>query len=88
MITSKTPHLGITHGNKLILVLVNLHIDNPEGKPEFFILTQPEALEHFINTPKVGENRTYLDYKRLKKMNKYQNNWVVFNRRENTAMQE
>lgn len=74
--------------DKLILVLVNLHIDNPEGKPEFFVLTQPEALELFINTPKEGEKRTYLDYKKLKKMNLYQNRWDVFGRTENVALHE
>lgn len=74
--------------DKLILVLVNLHIDNPEGKPEFFVLTQPEALELFINTPKEGEKRTYLDYKRLKKMDLYQNKWDVFGRTENVALHE
>lgn len=49
-------------------VLVNLHVDKPKDKPEFFILTSSEARELFRNTPKQGENRTYLDYKSLEKI--------------------
>lgn len=56
-------------------VLVNLHVDNPKVKPEFFILTSSEARELFKNTPKEGENRTYLDYRTLKKLNGYQDCW-------------
>ncbi len=56
-------------------VLVNLHVDKPNDKPEFFILTSSEARELFKNTPKKGENRTYLDYKSLKKLDGYQDCW-------------
>jgi hypothetical protein len=73
---------------KLILVLVNLHIDDITTKPEFFVLTQAEALDLFINTPKEGENRTYLDYKRVKAMNKYQNRWDVFGKVENAILED
>jgi hypothetical protein len=73
-------------GKNLILVLVNLHVDDVSAKPEFFALKQPEALELFIDTPKEGENRTYLDYKRLKSMNIYQNRWDIFNKVENSAL--
>ncbi|SEW35752.1 hypothetical protein SAMN05428988_4385 [Chitinophaga sp. YR573] len=75
-------------GKNLILVLVNLHVDDVNAKPEFFVLRQSDALEQFINTPKEGENRTYLDYKRLKAKNIYQNRWDIFNKVENSALQD
>lgn len=60
---------------KVFYVLVNLHVDKPKDKPEFFILTSSEARELFKNTLKQGENRTYLDYRTLKKLNGYQDCW-------------
>lgn len=66
----------------LYFVLVNLHVDNPLAKPEFFILTSPEARELFTDTPKEGEKRTYLDYRRIKKLEIYQNRWHVFGQPE------
>ena len=60
---------------KTYYVLVNLHIDKPKEKPDFFVLTSSEARQLFKNTPKQGENRTYLDYKTLKKLDGYQDNW-------------
>ena len=60
---------------KVFYVLVNLHVDKPKEKPEFFILTSSEARELFKNTTKQGENRTYLDYKSLKKLDGYQDCW-------------
>ncbi len=60
---------------KVFYVLVNLHVDKPKEKPEFFILPSSEARELFKNTTKQGENRTYLDYKSLKKLDGYQDCW-------------
>jgi Holliday junction resolvase-like predicted endonuclease len=64
---------------KLIIVLVNLHVNDPKAKPEFFVLTQPEAMTLFNDTPKEGMNRTYLDYKKIKLDSAtYQDRWTVF----------
>jgi len=56
-------------------VLVNLHVDKPLEKPEFFVLTSEEAKNLFKNTPKQGENRTYLDYNAIKKLENFQDCW-------------
>lgn len=59
-------------------VLINLHVDKPKLKPEFFVMTGSEALTVFKDTPKMGERRAYLDYKALKRMVIYQDRWTVF----------
>ncbi len=59
-------------------VLVNLHVDNPERKPDFFVLTGTEVLILFKNTPKEGEKRTYLDYLKLLESPQYKDRWDVF----------
>ncbi|MVO08556.1 hypothetical protein GOQ30_05195 [Flavobacterium sp. TP390] len=56
-------------------VLVNLHIDKPSEKPEFFILTSNEALNLFTSSPKLGDKRATLDYKKLKRLEVYQDKW-------------
>lgn len=61
----------------IIIVLVNLHIDKPEAKPEFFVLTSTEAAKMFTNTPKQGEQRAYLDYKKLKGLGGFENRWEI-----------
>lgn len=68
----------IANKPKIIFVLVNLHTNDEKAKPEFFILTQPEAMELFKDTPKAGRDRTYLDYKKLKAAVKYQDRWNIF----------
>ncbi|MBG6234741.1 hypothetical protein IWX76_001309 [Pedobacter sp. CAN_A7] len=60
----------------IMYVLVNLHVDRIEDKPEFFILTSQEVLERFINSPKQGEKRTYLDYNRVRNDTTAKNNWL------------
>lgn len=59
----------------VIYVLVNLHVNNTKDKPEFFVLTSYEAMELFNNTPTQGDKRTYLDYKKVKKLEIYQDKW-------------
>jgi hypothetical protein len=59
-------------------VLINLHVDRPEAKPDFFVLTGDEALCLFKDTPKHGPKRAYLDYIPLLKMKTYQDRWSVF----------
>lgn len=66
-------------------VLVNLHVDHPERKPEFFVLTGPEVINLFKNTPKEGEKRAYLDYKALLKLELYQDRWGVFGQPSETV---
>jgi hypothetical protein len=61
--------------SNIFYVLVNLHVDVPSEKPEFFILTSNEALELFTSSPKSGDKRAYLDYKKLKKIGIYQDKW-------------
>lgn len=56
-------------------VLVNLHVDTTSTKPEFFVLSYNEALELFTSPPKLGDKRAYLDYKKLKNLATYQDNW-------------
>ncbi len=63
----------------IIYILVNLHVDNIQMKPEFFILTHNEALNLFTDSKKEKEKRTYLDYKKLKALKKYQDRWDIFN---------
>ena len=69
----------------ILYVLVNLHADAIEEKPEFYILTSKEMIENFRNTPTQGETRTYLDYKRIKDDLEFKNNWekieAVLNRK-------
>jgi len=59
-------------------VLVNLHVDHPERKPEFFILKGVEVISVFTDTPKAGEKRAYLDYKKLLEMPVYKDRWDIF----------
>lgn len=68
----------ITSDPNLFLVLVNLHIDHPSKKPEFFILTSKEALAIFKETPKDKDKRAYLDYNKLKKMHSFEGRWKIF----------
>jgi hypothetical protein len=62
----------------LYFVLINLHVDQPERKPDFFVLTGGEVLNMFNDTKAAGEKRAYLDYKKLKSFNQYQDRWKVF----------
>lgn len=62
----------------IYFVLVNLHIDKPDTKPEFFVLTGDEARRLFIDTNAAGEKRTYLDYNKIKKLGIYENRWTIF----------
>jgi hypothetical protein len=64
----------------LYFVLINLHVDQPEQKPDFFVLTGIEVLRMFNNTKAAGEKRAYLDYKKLKSLSHYQDRWEVFGR--------
>jgi hypothetical protein len=66
----------------LYYILINLHVDQPESKPDFFVLTGAEVIDLFLDTKKAGQKRTYLDYKRLKRMGGYQNRWGIFGRPE------
>jgi hypothetical protein len=68
----------LTDDPNLFIVLVNLHIDNPSKKPEFFILTSKEALTIFKDTLKDKNKRTYLDYQKLKKMHEFEDRWKIF----------
>ena len=71
---------------KIVMVLVNLHVDNPSAKPDFFVLTQPEALKLFKDTPKEGQKRTYLDYNTIKRLNIYESRWDVFEKQTNALL--
>jgi hypothetical protein len=64
----------LTH--ELFIVLVNLHVDNRDKKPEFFILTSAEARIEFRDTPKQGEKRTWLDYNSVAG-SQFQNRWEI-----------
>lgn len=66
----------------LFFVLVNLHVDHPAAKPEFFVLTAKDAMENFKNTIKQGEKRAYLDYRTIKRADKYQDRWHIFGQRQ------
>lgn len=59
----------------ILYILVNLHVDQINEKPEFFILTAAEILEQFKNSLKLGEKRSYLDYNRVKENLEFKNNW-------------
>lgn len=59
----------------IFYVLVNLHVDKPTAKPDFFILSSNEALELFTSPPKLGDKRAYLDFKKLKNLEIYQDKW-------------
>jgi hypothetical protein len=61
--------------DNILYVLVNLHADIIEEKPEFFILTSQEMLDNFNDTPTQGNKRTYLDYKKIRNELKFKNNW-------------
>lgn len=61
--------------SNILYVLVNLHVDNIDEKPEYFILTSAEILEQFKNSLKKGEKRAYLDYNRVKANENFKNNW-------------
>jgi hypothetical protein len=64
-------------------VLINLHVDQPKVKPEFFILTGKEALSLFKDTKKEGEKRAYLDYNKVKGLgDKYKDRWEIFGKPE------
>jgi len=62
----------------LYFVLINLHVDRPERKPEFFILKAHEVLSLFKDTASAGKKRTYLDYNKVKSLTLYQDRWAVF----------
>jgi hypothetical protein len=72
----------IADGPNLFLVLVNLHVDKPEMKPEFFVLTGSEAKNLFTDTSKAREKRTYLDYNKIKRLHIYQDRWTIFGQTE------
>lgn len=69
----------------ILYVLVNLHADKIDEKPEFYVLTSREMIDNFRDTPSNGEKRTYLDYKRIKDNLEFKNNWqkidAVLNRK-------
>lgn len=62
--------------SNVFYVLVNLHVDNLKIKPEFFILSSIEAIELFTSTPSQGDKRAYLDYRKLKNLEIYQDKWT------------
>ena len=64
--------------NGIVYILVNLHVNDRNAKPEFFVLTAEEARIMFTDSKKEQEKRTYLDYKKLKKLAVYENRWNVF----------
>jgi hypothetical protein len=66
----------------IFYVLVNLHVDQPARKPEFFVLTGSEALTLFSDTPKGLNKRTYLDYKKILRLGVYQDRWEIFGKPE------
>ncbi|MCZ2224888.1 MAG: hypothetical protein LC122_14795 [Chitinophagales bacterium] len=55
--------------------MVNLHVNETDDKPEFFVLSHTECLDLFKDAPKEKNKRTYLDYKSLKKRGGFQNAW-------------
>jgi hypothetical protein len=62
--------------NSIYFVLINLHVDIPTSKPEFFVLTGQEVLDLFKDTS--NPKRSYLDYGTLRRMEHYQNRWYIF----------
>lgn len=74
----------------ILYVLVNLHADKIDEKPEFYVLTSREMIDNFRDTPSNGEKRTYLDYKRIKDNLEFKNNWqkidTVLNRKGSYAI--
>lgn len=62
----------------LYFVFVNLHVNHPEAKPEFFVMTGEEVNTHFKDTNKAGKKRTWLDYSQMKKLKIFENRWSVF----------
>ncbi len=61
--------------SNIFYILVNLHVDNIDAKPEFFVLTSNEIYEYFKDSKKQGEKRAYLDYKQAKRVDGLENNW-------------
>ena len=59
----------------ILYVLVNLHADKIDEKPEFYVLSSREMIDNFRDTPSNGEKRTYLDYKKIKDNLDFKNNW-------------
>lgn len=72
----------------IFFVLVNLHVDVPEAKPEFFTLTAAEVVYLFKDTKKAGEKRAYLDYKRVRREHQFQNRWEIFGQPKKVAAKE
>ncbi|MEI6950271.1 group I intron-associated PD-(D/E)XK endonuclease [Paraflavisolibacter sp. H34] len=72
----------------IYFVLVNLHVDQPTAKPEFFVFNGKEVKELFLNTIKGGEKRAYLDYNRVKALGKYQDRWGIFGQPESIELFE
>lgn len=70
-------------GKNLIMVLVNLHANDKEAKPEFFVLTHNDVHELFKDTPKKGNKRTYLRYSVVRDKNIFKNRWELFNKKDN-----
>ena len=62
----------------IFFVLINLHVDTPSAKPEFFVMKGAEVKEFFKDTKKMGSRRAYLDYNRIKKLSTFQDRWSVF----------
>lgn len=61
--------------SEMFYILVNLHVDDITKKPEFFVLNASEVFNLFKDTPKCGNKRTYLDYKKAKKIVGLENAW-------------
>ncbi len=72
--------------NDLYIVLVNLHVDEPSVKPEFFVLQGNEVKELFNDTN--NEKRSWLDYNKIKRLDKYQDRWGVFGEPEVSDVNE
>lgn len=72
----------------IFFVLVNLHVDAPQAKPEFFILNATEVISLFKDTKKAGEKRAYLDYKRVLRDHQFQNRWEIFGPPEKVIAKE
>ena len=70
----------ISDDPNLYLVLVNLHVDTPTVKPDFFILSAKEAQNLFTDSK--DSKRSYLDYNKIKKLDNYQDKWDKFGRVE------
>jgi hypothetical protein len=64
----------INPNDKMFIIFVNLHSDQIDTSPEYFILTPLEALEYIVDENKLGNpvKQNYLPYSRLKA---FKNNW-------------